>query len=359
MDAVSSVLQILGGQRAIPAIGSKSPTIEQALKMIQQNFIQAPAQFGAGMALSAGLGRNAQGQNQSSYTPTGNAAKFLLGDQPVKNIQGQGQDMSQAAQQLGVPRQYADQAGVPATMALGALSVLPGGGAKEEGFKGTGKVLKNVIGKVDAQAARKFGLELRNASPKWASNNLLDNANDAFKGSSKVVKNIIDKLENADTTNVNFKDAVGRVQKRLDGENPIKGEVSGLVDNKAGLNKTGKAFDPSTAYVDRNIATLNKNGISVKSPNDIVTLYHGVSEKSSSLGSKEAGNFRAGTFLATDKNATKLFAGEKGKIIEIKVPASDLGFVQDGGMAGSKGVSIQTIDDLVKGKDGIYRRIKK
>ena len=113
-----------------------------------------------------------------------------------------------------------------------------------------------------------------------------------------------------------------------------------------------KPFDPSTAYIDRNIEVLNKNGIKVNSPDDVITLYHGTSVKNIK-GIEEEG-LRAGTYLATDKNATRLFAGEKGKIIEVKVPVSDLGFVQDGSMAGSKGVSIQLIDPLVKGNDGLY-----
>lgn len=112
-------------------------------------------------------------------------------------------------------------------------------------------------------------------------------------------------------------------------------------------------FNPSTAYYERNIKNLKSAGIDIKSPNDIVTLYHGSSAKN--IASIEKNGLNPQSFLATDKNATNLFAGEKGKVIEIKVPASDLGVVFGGGMAGSKGVSIQTIDKLVKGKDGIWR----
>jgi hypothetical protein len=121
---------------------------------------------------------------------------------------------------------------------------------------------------------------------------------------------------------------------------------------QAGLYDIEKTFNPNNAYLDRNIKTLNAHGISVKSPNDVITLYHGSGE--GGITRKDMGTFNAGTFFATDKNAVKLFAGQKGKIYEVKVPVSDLGFVQSGTMAGSKGVSIQTFDPLIRGEDGIY-----
>jgi hypothetical protein len=61
------------------------------------------------------------------------------------------------------------------------------------------------------------------------------------------------------------------------------------------------------------------------------------------------------SYLATDKNASQGFAfGNKGGVIEIKVPVSDLGYVQSP-MAGKTGVTIQSPYKLVKGSDGIWR----
>lgn len=118
-------------------------------------------------------------------------------------------------------------------------------------------------------------------------------------------------------------------------------------------------FNPSTSYLKRNIEVLNKNGIKVKSPDEVITLYHGTNE-AGVKGISESGSLKPSSFLATDPNASKGFVfGKGGKVLKIQVRVKDLGFVQDGGMAGSKGVSIQTIDPLVKGKDGIYYANKK
>ncbi len=114
-------------------------------------------------------------------------------------------------------------------------------------------------------------------------------------------------------------------------------------------------FNPSTSYLKRNIDVLNKNGIKVKNPDEVLTLYHGTNA-TGVKGITESGSLKPSSFLATDPNASKGFVfGKGGKVLKIQVRVKDLGFVQDGGMAGSKGVSIQTIDKLVKGKDGIYR----
>lgn len=150
-------------------------------------------------------------------------------------------------------------------------------------------------------------------------------------------------------------------------DQPIDPKIVDIVSAKFPLPSVGgvpktleplakEAFDPSTAYLQRNISMLNDNGIRVKSPDDIVTLYHGT--KADAVSSIEKNGFNPGSFFATDKNATRLFAGEKGKILTIKVPVKDMGFVMPGTMAGSKGVSIQTVDRLAKGSDGIYRIAK-
>lgn len=120
----------------------------------------------------------------------------------------------------------------------------------------------------------------------------------------------------------------------------------------------GMALGGDANYLDNNIKTLNKNGIKVSSPDDLVTIYHGVSNNSSSFADKNSGIFRPGTYFSTDREATKMFAGESGKIHQLHVPVSDLGFVQDEGMAGSKGVIIKSIDKLVKNSNGIYKAVK-
>lgn len=123
--------------------------------------------------------------------------------------------------------------------------------------------------------------------------------------------------------------------------------------NEAKKYNPKELIDANNAYVDRNIGVLKDNGINIKSPEQVITVYHGTGNKN--IPSIEKNGFNEGSFFATDKNATRLFAGEKGKILEVKIPVSDLGFVFPGSMAGSKGVSIQSIGRLIKGKDGIYR----
>lgn len=132
---------------------------------------------------------------------------------------------------------------------------------------------------------------------------------------------------------------------------------SSTVDNLESEAKKYKSadFNPSTSYLKRNIEVLNKNGIKVKNPDEVITLYHGTNE-AGVKGITESGSLKPSSFLATDPKASKGFVfGKGGKVLKIQVRVKDLGFVQDGGMAGSKGVSVQTIDKLVKGKDGIYR----
>lgn len=141
----------------------------------------------------------------------------------------------------------------------------------------------------------------------------------------------------------------------------LKGK--GTIPENTTISETKKYksvdFNPSNSYLKRNIKVLNNNGIKVKSPDEVITLYHGTNAKGLK-GITESGTLNPGSFLATDINASKGFVfGKGGDVIKIQVPVKDLGFVQDGGMAGSKGVSIQTIDKLVKGKDGIWKKANK
>ena len=106
--------------------------------------------------------------------------------------------------------------------------------------------------------------------------------------------------------------------------------------------------------IPRNIETLKSNGIEVKSPSDIVTFYHGTSAKG--VKGIEKDGLNSNSYLASDKKAANLFASESGgKVIEIKVPIEDLGFVSPSTMAGTEGVTSITSMKLRKGKDGIYR----
>lgn len=137
----------------------------------------------------------------------------------------------------------------------------------------------------------------------------------------------------------------------------VKGEIPKQLEPLAQEAQKYKSadFNPSTSYLKRNIEVLNKNGIKVKNPDEVITLYHGTNE-TGVKGITESGSLKPSSFLATDPNASKGFVfGKGGKVLKIKVRVKDLGFVHDGGMAGSKGVSVQTIDKLVKGKDGIYK----
>ncbi len=67
------------------------------------------------------------------------------------------------------------------------------------------------------------------------------------------------------------------------------------------------------------------------------------------------------TSITTKANIPAPISKTSSRIIEDSIAQktnSDLGFVQDGGMAGAKGISAQTVDRLVKGKDGIWAEFK-
>ena len=118
--------------------------------------------------------------------------------------------------------------------------------------------------------------------------------------------------------------------------------------------KRAVSYDPITPQqVERTIRDLNTAGIKVSSPDDIVTLYHGTNAKGMK-GISESNSLNPFSYLATDKKASEGFAfGNKGGVLEIKVPVSDLGYVQQS-MANAGGATIQTPYKLIKGKDGIY-----
>lgn len=112
----------------------KRPTVGQAANFAKEAFIQAPAQFGAGAFLSSNPGKAITG-GATSFTPTTPMEKFVMGDKPVKNLQGQSADASKALNKgvlgVGLPKDVADKVGMPSVLALGALNFV-GGGAKNQ-----------------------------------------------------------------------------------------------------------------------------------------------------------------------------------------------------------------------------------
>lgn len=152
------------GKQALPVPflpGSvKRPTIGQTAKFAQESLIQAPAQFGAGVALSA--------RKQSSYTPDNPISKFVMGEKPVKNIQGQGADLSRSLQQVGVPRGVSEKVGVPGVVALGLLNVLPGGGAKKTTAKSFVEHLAGRLTPAQGEAAASVVKNLDNVTGNYA-----------------------------------------------------------------------------------------------------------------------------------------------------------------------------------------------
>lgn len=107
-------------------------------------------------------------------------------------------------------------------------------------------------------------------------------------------------------------------------------------------------------HTQRIMGILNESGVPVKSPNDVVTLYHGTNAKGMK-GITESNSLNPSSYLATDRKAAEGFAfGNKGGVIEVKIPVSEIGAVQTS-MAGKTGATVQTFGRLVKGSDGIYR----
>jgi len=113
-----------------------------------------------------------------------------------------------------------------------------------------------------------------------------------------------------------------------------------------------KGENPNTPYIDSNLKKLNDAGFNVKSPEDIITLYHG-SNKTGLEGIKKTG-FNEGSYFASDRKAAEGFVGQTGDVIPVKVRVSDLGFVKEEQMAGTKGVISQNFTRLVPDKDGVY-----
>lgn len=117
-------------------LGNRIPSYEQAVKQIPSLW-QEPAKFGTGLALSA---RNSLGAPyQSFYQASNPATKLLVGKQPIKNFEGQSQDVSRALQKAGIKPNIANKAGASGVLALGALNVLPGGGAKRKAVEAAAK----------------------------------------------------------------------------------------------------------------------------------------------------------------------------------------------------------------------------
>lgn len=105
------------------------------------SFITGPADFAGGLALSA---RNAvTGEKNSFYQPNNPAMKFIFGNQPVKNLQGQSADMSHNLQQMGINPALASKAGTPLVVGLGLTNLL--GGGKKQVLSATEKNLAPII----------------------------------------------------------------------------------------------------------------------------------------------------------------------------------------------------------------------
>ncbi len=123
------------------------------------------------------------------------------------------------------------------------------------------------------------------------------------------------------------------------------------------VNKFLNESPIQTPEINRTIRDLGKVGIKISSPDEIITLYHGTNAKGMK-GISESKSLNPFSYLATDRTAAEGFSfGKKGGIVEIKVPISDAGYVQQA-MAGKKGATIQSPFKLVKGEDGIYRADK-
>lgn len=101
-------------------------------KLGKQITIEAPARAAAGFTLSA-TGQEEYDPNAAMDEGSKIISKVLFGNDKVKNIQGQGADVSGLAKEFGVNPVVADTAGIPVAAALGGLDLIPGfGGARKK-----------------------------------------------------------------------------------------------------------------------------------------------------------------------------------------------------------------------------------
>lgn len=101
-------------------------------KLAKQVLFEAPARAAGGFALSA-TGQKQYDPNAKMDTTSSVLSKLAFGDQPVKDIQGQGEDYSALAKTLGLKSDIADKAGIPLAIGLGLSDMAPGiGGLKKK-----------------------------------------------------------------------------------------------------------------------------------------------------------------------------------------------------------------------------------
>lgn len=134
-----------------PIAAFPSPSLKNIAEFIPSIW-QVPAQFGAGLTLSA--------KGQSSYQPSDRFSKALMGNAPVKNIQGQGADVSQFLKNYGVNPKIANPVGAPLVLGAGLLNFTGLGGGKS---KLAIREVINLASKVNT--AEEFAKSLNTARP--------------------------------------------------------------------------------------------------------------------------------------------------------------------------------------------------
>jgi hypothetical protein len=213
----------------IPIIPGISTTPKKTYDQAS-SFWQEPAKIGAGIAISA---RNATtGEKNSFYQPDNPFAKALMGNQPVKSLEGQGYDISQALQKIkiaghGLNPQIANTVGVPAVVGLGLLNTLPGGSERAKAVEEVAKT---------AGSFEKFAKIIK------SNKGLIKTSEEIIADTGNKYKNLKDIFEG-----VNFGSALSNAKKEIPAVPAGEDALAKAVGENFATHKSGNlaSLDPS------------------------------------------------------------------------------------------------------------------
>ena len=303
-------------------------------KQIYNNVVapswQAPAQFGAGIGLSL------LQPKQSFYQPDNIFSKTLLGSGPVKNIQGQGADLSQSLNSIGINPKLSKNAGIPLVVGMGAFNLLPGGGVKNKIVKQYEPAVKNLKGllsskeiylideftdairsgkgrqdlgqlgrDIHAMTSEAFG---RNAADTWSNKKVADAWQYVFKRLSESKRRVPIGLEMEDVSD-NFSGAVKLKNPSL--EVPMQGSKLPTIDPtiRGPQQKLLNPLDIGATRSTMNLPTANPSDTDnyIK---ELVKKQHDAGSSGVTSGFKQ----KAGSFLAE----------VKAKMVDETAPITDI-----------------------------------
>lgn len=186
---------------------------------------------------------------------------------------------------------------------------------------------------------RKTSVNRRSQKDKGTSDGTSSEVSEAGKSSKKLIPRKKDALGNRGSIDVDS--SASRPQDFATAEEYVASKLTELRD---AIRKDNS---------ERNLKVLNENGLSVKSSDEVITMYHGTEGKN--IKSIEKNGINTNTYLASDKKAAQIFAGRTGTVIEIRVPVSELGSLTKTTMANTEGVTAVTAMKLRKDADGVWR----